>query len=81
MNDGVFDEQTDFSLLGLEVFEESAPKSTVIPGQRKDRSFLTGINLIDVRMSFPGRILSSEHKAKISAGMKRYHTAKKNVKI
>ena len=78
MNDFEFDEQTDFSFLGL---EESALESTVIPGQRKDRSFLTGINLMDVRMSFPGRILSSAHKAKISAGMKRYHTSKKNFKI
>jgi hypothetical protein len=81
MNDFEFDEQTDFSFLGLEVIEELAPKSTVIRSQRKARSFQIGINLIDVRMSFPGRILSSEHKAKISAGMKRYHTSKKNVKI
>ena len=78
MNDGVFDEQTDFSFLGI---EESAPESTVIHRQRKDRSFRIGINLIDVRMSFPGRILSTEHKAKISAGLKRYYSSRKNVKI
>ena len=77
MNDW-FDEQTDFSFLNITEQKSSVASKAK---QRKDRSVRIGNNLIDVRMSFPGRILSTEHKAKISAGLKRYYISKKNVKI
>jgi hypothetical protein len=60
--DGVFDEQTDFSFLGL---EEQAPASKKQSKQRKDRSVQVGDICIDIRLTFRH---SEEAKAKISAG-------------
>ena len=59
--DGVFDEQTDFSFLGL---EESAPASKKQSNQRKDRSVQVGDICIDIRLTFHH---SEKAKAKISA--------------
>ena len=59
--DGVFDEQTDFSFLGL---EESAPASKKQSNQRNDRSVQVGDICIDIRLTFQH---SEEAKAKISA--------------